>query len=199
MKILQTYPRARDAVSSAHGLPLHPAVPPPRAACTQKIPLRQGGEIQAACLQNVKCRMQSVELRRTFSGFTARPQTALCGKRPQFAENFRLMRKSECGARINLRSPERRAAERKHDAEPPRGEHRVVSPNHGKKFCLFQNFFRELQSGFPSLSRKSQHLFCEICAKPGITRARKTTLFRCAPQFVANLRLFQERGSRGIL
>ena len=32
---------------------LHPAVPPPRAACTQKIPLRQGGEIQAACLQNV--------------------------------------------------------------------------------------------------------------------------------------------------
>ena len=29
-------------------------------------------------------------MRRTFSGFTARPQTALCGKRPQFAENFRL-------------------------------------------------------------------------------------------------------------
>ena len=125
-------------------------------------------------------------------------------RKPRFAESapnlpktFGLYERVNA-ARVLAESPEKRAAERKHDAEPPRGEHRVVSPNHGKKFCLFQNFFRELQSGFPSLSRKSQHLFCEICAKSGITRARKTTLFRCAPQFVANLRLFQERGSRGI-
>ena len=107
----------------------------------------------------------------------ARGKITLLPQRTQFAENLRLLRKSECGARINLRSPERRAAERKHDAEPPRGEHRVVSPNHGKKFCLFQNFFRELQSGFPSLSRKSQHLFCEICAKPRITRAWQNHTF----------------------
>ena len=110
-------------------------------------------------------------------GISRARKTTLLPKRTPVAVNVRLLRKSECGARINLRSPERRAAERKHDAEPPRGEHRVVSPNHGKKFCLFQNFFRELQSGFPSLSRKSQHLFCEICAKPRITRAWQNHTF----------------------
>ena len=47
----------------------------------------------------------------------ARGKITLLPKRTPFAVNVRLLGKSECGARINLRSPERRAAERKHDAE----------------------------------------------------------------------------------
>ena len=58
-------------------------------------------------------------------------------------------------------------------------EHRVVSPITEKFFISFEKFFVN-RNVWLSCARKN-HTFCK------------------RPQFVANLRLFQERGSRGIL
>ena len=92
-------------------------------------------------LQNVKCRMQSVELRRTFSGFIARPQTALCGKRPQFAENFRLIRKSECGARIGREPRKARRREKTRCRAASRRTSGCLSKSRKKSFVSFKTFF----------------------------------------------------------
>ena len=113
----------------------------------------------------------------------ARGKITLLPKRTPVAVNVRLLRKSECGRMRSFGCATLRAAPfsgSRGAYAPPREtfalcKSKAYSPEAKRSFlplpaskncALLQDDGKnEIRSGFPSLSRKSQHLFCEICAK----------------------------------
>ena len=80
-----------------------------------------------------------------FNNPAARPKTTLFGKRTQFAAYLRLDPERVNAPRSYNREPLKRAAQREKRRRSSVISRRTFGclSNHGKKFCLFQNFFRE--------------------------------------------------------